>query len=187
MKEKTVFIIAPPESGEMLYRIFRRAGYKVLGVSQEGRTGVEEVRLLHPSLVIVSSNLGDMSGLKVASLLEDFAVMILSSPQDKNSIADANSRIVVVDYCADRGMLLQAAEVMCRMQETIEVLQEKLRELSRTFEENKLIIQAKGQLMERMHISEDKAHRMLQKTSMEKGVNMAELSERIIQRFGKIQ
>lgn len=187
MKEKTVFIIAPPEAGETLYRILKQGGYDVLGVSQEGRAGVEEARLLGPSLVIVSSHLGDMSGLKVASLLKDFAVMVLSSPQDKESIASANPRIVVVDYCADRGMLLQAAEVMCRMQETIEVLQDKLRELSHKVEEMKLITQAKGQLMERMHISEDTAHRMLQKTSMDQGVNMADLSERIISRFGKIQ
>ncbi len=187
MKDKSVFIIAPPEAGEVLYQIFTQAGYAVLGVCHEGRTGIEDVRLLCPNVVILSSHLGDMSGLAVASALEGFAILMMASPRDKESIAAANDQLIVVDYCADRGMLLQAVEVMCRMRDTIERLQKRVKELTRSLEETKVIARAKGQLMEKMQISEGQAHRMIQKTSMDKGVNMAELSKTIISRFEKIQ
>ena len=38
-----------------------------------------------------------------------------------------------------------------------------------------------------MQITEGQAHRMIQKTSMDKGINMAELSRVLIRRFEKIQ
>lgn len=187
MEQKSIYIIAPPEASELLYHIFVRAGYTVLGISHEGRPAIEDVRLYCPDVVIVSSHLGDMSGLSVAAALEGFGILILSSPQDKESIAAANKQVVVVDYCADKRMLLQTVEVMCRMQDRIQTLQNRVKDLTRKLEETKLITKAKVQLMEKMQITEGQAHRMIQKTSMDKGINMAELSRVLIRRFEKIQ
>ena len=50
----------------------------------------------------------------------------------------------------------------------------------RKTEEKKMIEEAKGLLMERNHMSEEEAHRYIQKTSMDSGTNMIETAQMVI-------
>ena len=50
----------------------------------------------------------------------------------------------------------------------------------RTKEQKEVILKAKVILMERNHLSEEEAHRYIQKTSMDSGTNMVETAEMIL-------
>lgn len=52
-----------------------------------------------------------------------------------------------------------------------------------TKEEKTLILRAKSLLMDRNNLSEDEAHRYLQKRSMENGVNLVETAQMILSLF----
>ena len=66
--------------------------------------------------------------------------------------------------------------------QTIERKRRKRRESvqKRSAEEKETINQAKALLMERNHMSEEEAHRYLQKNSMETGTNMLETAQMVL-------
>ena len=87
-------------------------------------------------------------------------------------ITQINKPIKVYDLVSTVEMLQQSQER--------ERKKRKERSRKRNDAEKKLVDQAKALLMERNNMSEDEAHRYLQKSSMDSGTNLTETAQMIL-------
>ena len=76
------------------------------------------------------------------------------------------------DLISTVDMMIQATERRKRRQ--------RLKPKERNPEETALIRQAKELLMDRNHLSEEEAHRYIQKCSMDSGTNMVETAQMVL-------
>jgi response regulator NasT len=169
------------DTAKSIKNLLVRNGFSVLGVCTTGAGALALADGLVDGIMISSYRLTDMQCLEIREYLpEGFELLILASQGTLQE--NMGSSMVCL------AMPLKPLDLMNTMhmlEAGIERRRKKRKAMpkSRGAQEDKVIKQAKELLMARNHMTEEEAHRYLQKNSMDSGTNLAETAGMILTLF----
>lgn len=172
------------ENAVNIRNILARSGISVPAVCMTGAKVLQYAEMWSDGIVICGNRLQDMQYMQLAELLPESFQMLLVASADKwgdglpDQVVGLPLPVRGYDLVSTVEMLLQNQE-RCRRGKRQNTVRKE-----RDSGQRKEIDRAKAVLMERNHMSEEEAHRYLQKTSMESGTNMAETAQMILQMMG---
>ncbi|MGN0333116.1 MAG: ANTAR domain-containing response regulator [Lachnospiraceae bacterium] len=155
-----------------------RSGIDVTGVCTSGAQAMHYADSVDEGIVVCGYKLKDMMYTDLREYLpRQFEMLLIASP-DKWSNGE-------VEGVMGLSMPLKAYDLINTMEMMLQTLdrrrKKRKKELkNRNPEQQALIKQAKELLMARNNMSEEEAHRYLQKSSMDSGTNMVETAEMVL-------
>ena len=158
--------------------IFVKAGIEVSAVCQTGAKVLQYAEMWNDGIVVCGSRMQDMHYMQLREYLpEGFQMLLIASPDQWSE--GLPEGVVVLSVPIKVYDLVNTVEMM---QQTQARQRRKRRQSGRlrSDSDRQVIEQAKALLMERNHMTEDEAHRYVQKTSMESGNDMAETARMIL-------
>ncbi len=166
------------EDARKLKNVLVRSGHSVIAVCSTGAQAISHADGLRDGIVLCGFRLPDMMYSELAdNLPEGFELLLMASGH-------------VLEECAGSGCLsvampLKVYELIDTVDMMVQTIERRRRKRKsapqkRSGGEQALIGEAKGLLMERNHMTEEEAHRYIQKSSMDTGTNMAETAEMIL-------
>lgn len=176
----TGIIVAFPkaEDAKNIKNLLVRNGFSVAAVCTAGSQAVSQADHFDSGIVICGYKFPDMIYSELRSCLPPgFQMLLMASrhvlaeclEQDVVSLA---MPIKVLDLVNTVDMMMQSAQTRRRRGREVPK--------KRSGEETRLIQEAKCLLMERNHMTEEEAHRYIQKSSMDSGSRMAETAQMIL-------
>lgn len=178
-------IIAFPklEDAKNLRKLLIRNGYEVNLVCDSGAQIVNAVNHLDGGVVICGYRFRDMHYSEVLDYLpKGFQMLLMASP---GKLQESDTRDVVSLPMPIRLQdLLDTLEMMFTQYNRWKKKQ-KHKPKVRSENEKRLILAAKELLMERNHMTEEEAHRYLQKLSMDSATSLVETAGMIMDLNGK--
>lgn len=176
----TGIIVAFPnrDNAVSIRNLLVRGGMDVTGVCTSGAQAIGFADTLDEGIVVCGYKLKDMMYTELKEYLpEHFGVLLVASRIKWEG--DLMEGVTAIP------MPVKAYELMDTLQA---MLDETERKRKRRREERRgrnprqqaVIREAKELLMERNHMSEEEAHRYLQKNSMDSGTNMAETARKVL-------
>ena len=173
-------IIAFPkiEDANNIKSLLVRNSYEVHAVCTTGAQAISIANELDEGIVISGYRLPDMLYREMNGYLpKGFEMLLIASAAKLSECVEGN--VVSLSMPIKVQDLLNTLQLM-----TYNYMRRKKREKNRpkqrSEEERDIITKAKLLLMERNNMSEDEAHRYIQKTSMDSGTNMVEMAEMIL-------
>ena len=181
----TRIIVAFPkaDNGKNIKNILVRNGFQVVGVCTSGAQVVQDANELQDGVVVCAYRLPDMMYRELKSYLPPgFEMVVISSKNQWDENGD--SGVVSLSLPLKVHELISTLEMVTY---TVERTRKKRRSMpkKRSREEQDLIDRAKGILMSRNNMTEEEAHRYLQKTSMDNGTSFAETAQMILSMMDK--
>ena len=176
----TNIIVAFPkvEHAENIKKILIRSGFSVEAIATTGAKALQYANTLDGGILICGYRFVDMMYQELYEYLpEGFQMLLVASH----------------DVCNERGI----SDLMClamplkihELVNTLEMLsysvsrkrrRERGKPRKRSEEDEKLLTRAKGLLMERNNMTEEEAHRYIQKRSMDNGTGLVETAQMIL-------
>ncbi len=170
-----VVVFPKMEDAKNLRSLLVRSGYDVRAVCTSGAQALSAADRLGSGVVVCGYKFSDMT---YSELYEDL-------PSSFGMLLVASARVISQGIQEDVLCVTMPFRVndLLDSLETVEIrLQRRRREKrmsppKRTEEQKQLIEDAKALLMERNHMTEEEAHRYLQKISMDSGRNLVETAQ----------
>lgn len=173
-------IVAFPkvENAKNIKRILIRSGFSVDAIATTGAQALQSANALESGILICGYRFVDMMYQELYEYLpSDFQMLLVASP----------------DICNERDI----SDLMClamplKVHELVHTLEmisysisgkrkkEREKPRKRSEEDEKLLVRAKGLLMERNNMTEEEAHRYIQKRSMDNGTGLVETAQMIL-------
>lgn len=170
----TNVIVALPkqEDAKNLKNILVRNGFPVTGICTAGAQAISYADGLNDGIVVCSYKLTDMVYSQLQECLPPGFEMLLLASDSLLSRCEGSGVVCL-------SMPLKVGDLVSTMAMLAEGLARRRRRRrqeprQRNAEEENAIREAKELLMDRNHMTEEEAHRYLQKCSMDSGTNMAE-------------
>lgn len=166
------------ENAVNIRNILTRSGVEVSVVCLTGAKVLQHAEMWSQGIIICGSRLQDMPYTELRELLPSGFDMLLIASSARwidtlpEGVVGLPSPLKVYD-------LMNTLEMMSQAQESHRKKRRESRR-ERNAGERQIIEQAKALLMERNSMSEEEAHRYLQKTSMEGGRNMTETAQMVL-------
>lgn len=174
----SIIIVFPKlEDANSIKSLLIRNGFEVNAVCTTGAQAISIANGLDEGIVISGYRMPDMIFREIDGYLpKGFEMLLIVSAA---RAAEVTGDIMAVSMPLKARELLLALQAMERrhMQHK---KQEQEKPRARSGEERAVIEKAKAILMQRNHMSEEEAHRYIQKNSMDSGTNLVEMAEMII-------
>ncbi len=154
------------------------------------------LRLISPDdgggLIICGARFSDMAAIHMLSLLpDDYDMLVLSSAENINSTFGQQEGLYTLslplhtqDLVSSVRMLLDTRQMysdISRSAKTkVKIVKDDPAPSKRNVEEQRIIDQAKALLMNRNNMSEQEAHRFLQKKSMDTGSKLVDMANAVL-------
>lgn len=176
----TKVIVAFPnrDNAANIRNILVRGGYSVIGVCTTGAQALQYTELLDEGILVCGYKLPDMLYTRLREYLPpEFEMLLVASP-DKwqgeimEGVVGLPMPLKVYDLMNTMEMIRQAMDRRRRKRK-------KERRIKNP-EQQKIIREAKELLIARNHMSEEEAHRYLQKCSMDSGTKLVETAEMVL-------
>lgn len=177
-------IVANPSAAErkVMVEILRKAGHQVVAETSDMGNTFRKARSLFCDLVIVDSELEGGTGLKTATIIEEdqLAAVLLLVNSDNDPYAKRFHYLIkpVRDYT-----LIPAVESALLFWRRQSELQAQIRRLEDKLETRKMADKAKGILMDKLNLSENEAHRFIQKEAMQRGATLRQVAAEVIAKW----
>ena len=162
-----IIVVFPKlEDAKNIRNLLARNGYSVIGVCCTGAQVLQIIDNLEDGIVICGYRFNDMMYADLReSLASSFQMLLVASMH-------------ILESCDRRDIVSLPLEMMAAGMYRRRRRQ-KSQPKERSEVEKKVILDAKKLLMERNHMSEEEAHRYMQKCSMDSGNNMVETAKMI--------
>lgn len=174
-----IIVVLPRlEDGKNIRNVLVRSGFHVTGVCTTGAQAVSQADELNDGIVICSYKMIDMLYTELHDCLPyGFEMLLMASGSlisecYGNDIICLSMPLKVHDLVNTVGMMAEGIERRRRRR--------KDKPRIRRPEEEALLKEAKGLLMVRNHMTEEEAHRYLQKCSMDSGTNLVETCQMVL-------
>jgi len=178
-----IIVVFPKlESAKNIRRILLKSGYSVDAVCTTGAAALQAAGDLDSGIIICTYRLPDMMYSELYEYLTPRYEMLLigsKSQVDEREMPD----IVGLSTPLKVHELLQTLEMMAYAFER-KRKKERRKPKERSAEENRIIAEAKALLMDRNNLSEEEAHRYLQKNSMDSSTGLLETAQMILSLMG---
>ncbi len=176
----TNIIVALPklEDAKGIRNILVRSGFTVTGVFTTGAQAISHTDGLNDGIVVCSYKLVDMVYDQLHECLPPGFEMLLMASQRLINECYGNDIVCL-------SMPLKADDLINTVNMMVEGIERRRRRLKqkprvRNVQEEAAIKEAKGILMVRNHMTEEEAHRYLQKCSMDSGTNLVETAQMVL-------
>lgn len=162
------------------------SGYEVVGICADGYELIRRTKALSPEVVIIDEELTGMSILSLVETLvfERQAVLLMGKSYQK-SYYRQNPYFEFCEKPVQPMVLLTMLRMLTKYGQTVRQLESKVNQLEQAQRTEKTIRLAKRALQQHENMSEDDAHRYIQKRSMELRISKLELAERILKSYEK--
>ena len=173
-----IVVFSRIENAKSIRNVLVRNGFTVAAACTMGAQALSLLEDYNEALVICGGRLADMMCVELADLLpEGVKLLAVASPDFLGAIGRED--IVCLSTPLKVNELVSTAGMICRM---LEQAKRKRRQKPRKRgeEDQEAIRQAKALLMERNRMTEEEAHRYLQKCSMDSGNSMAETAKMVL-------
>ena len=167
------------ENAANIRNILMRSGMDVSAVSLTGAAVLQNADTWNEGIVICGYRMQDMQYTRLRELLPEQFEMLLAAPPDRwvgtelpDGVVGLPMPIKVHDLVSSVEMMIEAMERRRRKR--------RRKEKERSAGDKAVVDRAKAVLMERNNMSEEDAHRYLQKCSMESGTNMVETAQMVL-------
>ena len=174
-----IIVVLPKlEEAKTIKSVLVRNGFQVTGICTTGAQAIQQTNGLAEGLIISGYKLKDMLYSELQECMPSgFEHLLLASQKvitedfEKNMVC-LSLPLRINDLINTVGMMTEGIERRKRKK------QELIRE--RSAQENVLIAEAKKILMIRNHMTEEEAHKYLQKSSMDTGVGLSETAQMVL-------
>ena len=174
-----VIVVFPNrDNAANIRNILARGGFDVVGVCTTGAQALHYTELLDEGILVCGYKLPDMLYTELREYLPPEFEMLLVASRDKwqegavEGVIGLPMPIKVYDLINTMEMMQQTMDRRRRKR--------KKEKQQRNPKQEKLIRDAKELLMARNNMSEEEAHRYLQKCSMDSGTNLVETAEMVL-------
>lgn len=171
-----VVVFSKIEDAKKIRTLLTNHGYEVAAVCCTGAQALAALNQWGGGLLISGYRLRDMYYLELYESLPAGSEMLLMG--SRATISDCPSGILAVEVPVKAYEFFNTVRMILEQAERRPRKQKKPRR--RDEREQNYIRNAKMLLMERNHISEEEAHRYIQKCSMDTGTNMTETAQMIL-------
>lgn len=164
-------------------------GLIVVGETNAGHDFLRRVHTVYPDIAIVDHRLKGMDGRQVSDILigeKICPVMALISSGDVGNYINLSQEptfVPLVKPCS-RDTLMSTINLLVKTSKSIGALEAELKTIKNQKDTKALINRAKTLLIENMNLTEEEAHRRIQKQSMDKGIAKVKVAEAIILMYG---
>ena len=168
-----IIVVLPKlEDAKNIKNVLVRSGFGVSGVCTTGAQAISQADGLHDGIIVCSYKMADMIYSELHDCMPAGFEMLLMASQHLINECYGND-IVCLSMPLKVNDLINTVNMMV---EGIERRRRKMRQKPkvRSAEEEAAILEAKELLMGRNHMTEEEAHRYLQKCSMDSGTNIVE-------------
>lgn len=177
-----IVVFPKQEDGRNIRNILVKHGFSVTGVCTSGSQVLQYADELSGGIVVSGYRYPDMIYSDLCAELSSEFQMLLVASQRYLSEVDTQDIVCV-------SIPLKTHELISTVNMMAESMERRLRKRSRKNPQRReqdmlLIRKAKGLLMERNHMTEEEAHRYIQKCSMDSGTNMAETAQMVLSLMG---
>lgn len=170
-----VVVFPKPEDARSIRNLLVRNGYTVSAVCTSGLQALGAVDRLNSGVIVCGYRFPDML----------YDELYENLPKSFDMLLLASQRVIGEGICegvVSVTMPLKAADLVNSLEMLIEQQERRRRKkrlnpARRSEDEKKLIADAKALLMTRNNMSEEEAHRYLQKTSMDSGTSLIETAQ----------
>lgn len=160
-------------------------GHEIVGEATSGREAVALAAQTDPDLVVMDIMMPDGDGIEAARQIAEQSprpVVFLSGHFDEELlegvVASGGLAYLLKPATSDQ---LQAAVTLAQERfREMEDLQAQVRSLEKALEDRKLVSRAKGLLMERHGLTEQDAHRRMQKEASRSNIKLVDLARAIL-------
>ena len=160
-------------------------GLTVVGESISGHDVLRRVHTVYPDIVVVDYRLKGMDGHQLAEILVSEkvcpVVALISSAEVSHfiNLSQEPTFVPLVKPCS-RDTLINTINLLVKTSKSIGALEQEIKTIKSDKDKKGLIDKAKRLLIENMNLTEEEAHRRIQKQSMDKGIAKVKIAEAII-------
>ncbi|CCO08027.1 ANTAR domain-containing response regulator [Desulforamulus hydrothermalis] len=174
-----------PEFRKKLKDLLQQHGYLVAAETEDGRSTLQAAFQSQPDIIIMEGKLPGCKGLEVARVIEEhhLAPVVLLTHHCHRELIEEAKFSSVLGYLTkpiDEANLIPTLEMALATFKRLVKIEQENRRLKKMLEEKKLVDQAKRLLAEKKNISEQAAHRYLQKLSMDHSTSLAKIARKVI-------
>ena len=173
-----IIVFSKIENGKHIKDLLTHNGFAVTAVHTTAAAALKEIYNLEAGLVISSVRLPDMHYREFKECMPSAFDMLLIGSAGAISERDSEG-ILSLTMPLKAYELLQTVQMMLARHQTYS-RRKNTRPKPRNQRDQKIIDDAKQLLMERNHMTEEEAHRYLQKSSMNSGTNLVEAAQMVI-------
>lgn len=171
-----IVVFSKLEDAKNIRNVLQRGGYPVAAVCTSGTQALSYADQLGEGVIICGYRASDMIYAELRECLPtDFGMILVASKQVLSNYSEGD--VVALSTPLRASDLLNTVEMVTS--EFLRKRKKKKKGKERTEEEKKLLKEAKALLMERNHMTEEEAHRYLQKCSMDSGNSLIETAHMI--------
>ena len=171
-----IILFPKAEAGNKIRNALIRNGYDSVIVCTTGAQALNEMNGQDGGILISAYRLSDMFYVDILECLPSNFDILLMLPKNGAEIGREDG-IMTLGMPISVFELVNTLNMMIRRRQRIKRQRSKRKQRSES--ERKVIEDAKALLMERNHMTEEEAHRYIQKCSMDTGTNMIETAEMI--------
>ena len=173
-----IVAFSKPEDAKSIKNILMKNGFPVIAVCTSGAQVLAQLDDLNSGIIVCGYRLTDMLYSELYDCMSPkFSMLMISSPNKWSS--GTPEQVVCLPMPLKVHDLIGTLEMIVQAQTR---RRKKLRQQpkKRDEKERAIINQAKALLMERNNMTEEEAHRYIQKCSMDSGTNMLETAQMVI-------
>lgn len=187
----SILIVSGSEQiNAVIKRVLSESGvvYVDLDIKKNAVLGRRAVLEKKYDLIIINAPLSEEIGYDLAldiSEQQDASILIIAPTEIYDSVTEyvSDQGILVIPKPLQEGMLNRAIRFLSAVQGRFRRYESRVTSLEDKLEELKLVSRAKILLMEKKHLSEKEAHRLIGKEAMDHGVSRKRVAESIIENF----
>jgi response regulator NasT len=179
-----VIAFPKPEIAANIKKILAQSGYPITAVCTTGAQALQSMNSLQDGIIVCGYRFSDMMYEELYEYLPTgFQMLLIASAS--NVLDKEVENLVCLSLPIKVHDLLRTIEMM-EYSGIRERRKRKNQPKVRSEEERQVLEQAKGILMERNGLSEEEAHRYIQKRSMDNGTGLVETAEMIVSLMGGV-
>lgn len=172
-----------------LARFLSDNGCHVVGVSEDGHDFLRRIHTVYPDLAIIDSSMKGLGSRELTEILLAEGVcpvIVLASDRDRLHYLnlEQDPMLVLLEKPLNRGTMLNTIEILVKMAKSISRLEREVKQLRSKQEVKELTGRAKKLLMQHENLTEEEAHRKIQRESMNRGLGKEKVAEGIILKYG---
>lgn len=173
-----VVVLPKLEEAKGIKNLLARHGFTVHVACATGAQAINTMDELNSGIVICGYKLVDMMYREVReNMPADFEMLLLANQGNLGEVAGDN--IVALAMPLKAADLINTVDMMCQNIDR-KRRRAKLVPKTRSAEDANTILEAKKLLMDRNNMTEEEAHRYIQKCSMDSSTNMVETAQMIL-------
>ena len=166
------------EEAKGIKNLLVRSGFSVTAVCTTGAQALEHIDGLNDGIIVCGYKLPDMMYMELHDYMpKGFEMLLMASAHAINEGIYEN--LVTLTMPLKVHDLINTVDMMVQSMERARK-KRRLKPKARNEEEATLILDAKRVLMDRNNMSEEEAHRYIQKCSMDSGTNMVETAQMVL-------